>query len=274
MNPFRIKEEYGGNLVPCGKCYNCRRRLASSWSLRVVQENKVSTDALFLTLTYNDEHIPYSKKGFQTLKKQDVKDFMKRLRRYHPSDHKTLRYFTVGEYGGITKRPHYHILLFNAQIELIKKAWSLDGKEIGNIFYGLDVGEAAAGYCVKYISKICYIGKNQDIDDRQPNFRLMSKGLGKNYTDNPKIVQWHKNNPEQRTYVPLLDGKKAPMPRYYKQKIFDESEKEKIAYHFQMKANILTEQEVAEHGSNLPSYKAEQLMNGYRKMKININSKI
>jgi hypothetical protein len=273
MNPFQLNEDKGGHQVPCGKCFNCRRRLASSWSLRVVEENKVSTNAIFLTLTYNPEHLPYSSMGRPTLKKQDVKDFMKRLRRLHPQDHKTLRYFTVGEYGGKTQRPHYHLLLFNSNIELIQKAWSLKGREIGHIYIGHDVGEAAAGYCVKYISKICYIGTNQAIDTREPAFRLMSKGLGANYLTDKKI-QWHKNKPEERVYIPMLDGKKAPMPRYYKQKIYDEYEREKIAYHFQKKANILKDKEVAEHGDNLQSYKKEQLLNGYRKMTQNKNSKL
>jgi hypothetical protein len=272
MIPFKLKDQ--DVLVPCGKCYNCKRRLASSWSLRVVEESKLAHTAVFLTLTYNNENLPISKFGYHTLVKKDLQNFFKRLRKLHGSDHKTIRYFAVGEYGGHTKRPHYHIILFNANFIHVQSAWSLNGKEIGFVHYGFDVQEEAAGYTVKYISKTCYIGKNQQIDDRQPNFRLMSKGIGKNYFDNPKIVQWHKNNPTDRVYVPLKGGKKAPMPRYYKDKIFNESEKEKIAQHFQNNASISLQKEIEVHGFNHSSFKKQQYLDGNRKMLLNKNNKI
>jgi hypothetical protein len=75
---------------------------------------------IFLTLTYNDEHLPM----YGTLVKQDVQDFLKRLR-WHISPDK-LRYYVVGEYGttcpnhdikncpacGPIQRPHYHMIIF------------------------------------------------------------------------------------------------------------------------------------------------------------------
>jgi len=295
MIPFKLKD--ADALVPCGKCHNCKRRLASSWSLRVVEESKLAHSAVFLTLTYNNDHLPISKLGYQTLVKKDLQDFFKRLRKAHKADHKTLRYFAVGEYGGITKRPHYHIILFNANYLLVESAWSFQHiehqpkyhnktgrllksttkvktlKEIGYVHYGFDVHEEAAGYTVKYISKTCYIGKNQKIDDRQPNFRLMSKGIGKNYITE-KMTAWHKNNPTERVYVPLKGGKKAPMPRYYKDKIFNESEKEKIAQHFQNNASISLQKEIEEHGFNHSSFKKQQYLDGNRKMLLNKNNKI
>lgn len=271
MVPFKLKDQDA--LVPCGKCHNCKRRLASSWSLRVVEESKSAHTAVFLTLTYNNEHLPISKLGFRTLVKKDLQDFFKRLRKAHGADHKTLRYFAVGEYGSTTKRPHYHIILFNANYLLVQSAWSLNGKELGFVHYGFDVHEEAAGYTVKYISKTCYIGKNQQVDDRQPNFRLMSKGIGKNYITED-IKAWHKSDPTERVYVPLKGGKKAPMPRYYKEKIFDELEKEKIASHFQNNASISLQKEIQEHGFNHASFKKQQYLDGNRKMLLNKNNKI
>lgn len=271
MNPFKLKEENGGHLVPCGKCFNCRRRRVSAWSVRLVSEGESSWDSHFVTLTYDNDHLPLSEKGFPTLVKKDVQNFMKRLRKAHPPDHKKLSYYAVGEYGSVTKRPHYHIILFNANPLLIESAWSLGKKPIGNIHIG-QVTEASIGYSLKYISKICYIGKNEN-DDRQPNFSLMSKGLGKNYLT-PKMIQWHKNNPENRVYVPLLEGKKAPMPRYYKEKIFDESERERIAFHFAKLANSSLDLLISEHGDNYIYFKTQQYLNGLRKMHFNLNNKI
>ena len=59
---------------------------------------------------------------------------------------------------------------------------------------------------------------------------------------------------------------KAPLPRYYKQKIYDESEKEKISFHWKKKSDLLKDKEIAEHGDKLQSFKEEVYFNGNRKM--------
>jgi hypothetical protein len=42
------------------------------------------------------------------------------------------------------------------------------------------------------------------------------------------MINWHKNELEKRMYVPIKDGKKIAMPRYYKDKMYNEEEKGKI----------------------------------------------
>lgn len=49
------------------------------------------------------------------------------------------------------------------------------------------------------------------------------------------MQQWHKNDLENRMYVNTLDNKKASMPRYYKDKIYNQTERKKIAYAYQEK---------------------------------------
>jgi len=264
MNPFRLTEDNGGYLVPCGKCYNCKRRRTSSWSVRLVKEGDRSLSAHFLTLTYNTENVPLSSNGFMTLDKTDLQKFFKRLRKWHGKDTTPLKYYAVGEYGGKTKRPHYHILIFNANLEHFERSWSIDLKPLGQIHIGT-VSEASIGYTLKYICKDSQIPIHKN-DDRQKEFALMSKGLGSNYLTE-KMLEWHKNKPEERIYVPLKDGKKAPLPRYYKQKIYDESEKEKISFHWKKKSDLLKDKELAEHGDKLQSFKEEVYFNGNRKMK-------
>nr|QJB19837.1 MAG: replication initiator protein [Microvirus sp.] len=269
MNPFQLSEQNGGYKVPCGKCLNCKRRRASSWSVRLVKEGERSISAHFLTLTYDTEHVPISDKGFMTLDKTHLQKFFKRLRKCHGKNHKSIKYYAVGEYGGKTLRPHYHMVIFNADVHLFERSWALDNKTIGQIHVGT-ITEASIGYTLKYISKASKIPLHKN-DDRQKEFSLMSKGLGSNYLTK-NMLQWHKNNPEERVYVPLLDGKKAPLPRYYKEKIFDVYEKEKIAFHFQKKATLSQELLVKEHGNNLASFLAEQYLNGLRKMNATDNT--
>lgn len=165
--PITLKER--GVTVPCGKCPKCVARRVSAWSFRLMQEEKISESARFLTLTYATEHVPITDKGNLTLRKADVQKFLKRLRKRQSGNNvSNIKYYAVGEYGGRTKRPHYHIIMFNAKLELIQPSWDL-----GSIFYG-DVTGASVGYTLKYMSKQKR-KKHDRSDDREPEFALMSK---------------------------------------------------------------------------------------------------
>lgn len=62
--------------------------------------------SIFLTLTYDPDHLPRG----GTLVKRHVQLFFKSLRkRLHP---RKIRYFVCGEYGTTGNRPHYHALIF------------------------------------------------------------------------------------------------------------------------------------------------------------------
>lgn len=191
-----------------------------------MQEYKVSNSAQFLTLTYDTLKVPITNKGYMNLSKRDLQLFFKRLRKRHGKN-SNIRYYACGEYGSKTFRPHYHIILFNANRDFISPAWDL-----GHIHYG-DVNEASTGYTLKYINKEKRIPIHQN-DDRQKEFSLMSKGLGKNYISK-NMVKWHKNDLENRFYCALKDGKKIAMPRYYKDKIYTETERKRVAFFTRLK---------------------------------------
>lgn len=166
--------------VPCGKCPICRARRISQWSFRLMEQEKVSTSAHFITLTYATEHVPITGKGFMSIVKRDIQLFLKRLRKsHHPSEH-PIKYYAVGEYGGRTNRPHYHVIIFNADLDKIQPAWKL-----GQVHYGTVTG-ASIGYTLKYMSKKGRIPLRQN-DDRQKEFSLMSKDLVRVI---PKVITW------------------------------------------------------------------------------------
>lgn len=224
LTPFNVTNLKNEQVpVPCGKCMECKKRRVSAWSFRLMQEYKVSQSAYFITLTYDTAHVPITNHGFMSLSKRDVQLFFKRLRKAHGQT-SCIKYYAAGEYGEDTMRPHYHVILFNAKIEKISPAWGL-----GHVHYG-QVTEASVGYTLKYICKDSIIPLH-DRDDRQKEFPLMSKGLGKNYLTKAMIA-WHKASPD-RMYCNLLDGKKIAMPRYYKDKIYTDWERE-VALAYQM----------------------------------------
>lgn len=193
--------------VPCGKCPKCVKSKIHNWQFRLDQERKRSTSALFVTLTYSDENLTYSDAG-PTLVKKDFQNFMKRLRKLTPNK---LKYYAVGEYGSKTHRPHYHAIIFNLhEPKLIQNAWGL------GFTYSPPLSSGGISYVLKYISK-----PRQQITDKQPEFSLMSQGMGANYMT-PQVVKFHKSSPAH-AYV-VENGYKKSLPRYYKKKMFTESE--------------------------------------------------
>lgn len=95
--------------VNCGQCIGCRLERSRQWAARIMHESKSHEDCCFITLTYSDKYLPEG----QTLVKKDVQLFIKRLRKSLKG--KKISYFHCGEYGGITQRPHYHLILFGYQ---------------------------------------------------------------------------------------------------------------------------------------------------------------
>ena len=101
------KNPYIQDAVPfgCGQCLPCRVNKRRLWSNRIMLESMCHEDNAFVTLTYNEDNLP--EKG--NLVPKHLKDWQKRLR-YHANI--DLRFFSVGEYGDQTKRPHYHAAIF------------------------------------------------------------------------------------------------------------------------------------------------------------------
>jgi hypothetical protein len=267
QTPFHKKMEIvkgvetGYMPFPCGKCPACVRRRVSGWAFRLNKQSEQSNSAHFVTLTYNDEHIKKTKNGFETLVKKDVQDFFKRLRKLTKQK---ISYYAVGEYGDTGERPHYHIILFNANPKIVENAWKLNDITLGNVHFG-DVGDASVGYTLKYISKDKKIPQFNG-DDRQKEFALMSKGLGAGYlTEN--MVKWHtKGNIENKVYLPLKDGKKAAMPRYYKDKLYDKGQKFRIGVFMRAESQKQVEELENQYG-DLYNYKiAEETANDFRRM--------
>lgn len=221
---FSVIQLKNGASVPCGRCPKCVARRVSGWSFRLMQEEKVSTSAEFLTLTYATDHVPCiwnDERVLLNLYPDDLTLFFKRLRKAHPKGNRSIKYYAVGEYGGRTARPHYHILLFNAIRELIQPAWNM-----GEIFYGKVEG-ASIGYCLKYMSKDKKKQKHW-LAHRTGEFSRMSKGLGVSYLENEIMCNWHIKDMVNRMYCTTEQNVKIAMPRYYKNLLYLENERSAI----------------------------------------------
>lgn len=238
IHPITVKNPKGiGTLpAPCGACPGCRQQRAAAWAFRLQQEQKQHDKSIFVTLTYDEFHVKGSEYGLLTLDKRDLQTFFKRLRYYNPSG--GIRYYACGEYGGQTRRPHYHAIIFSAYEDDVARAWQL-----GNTHFG-EVNPRTISYVTKYLCKP-RIGKSDD-DDRQPEFALMSKGLGLNYLTDEMRAYHEKGS---KSFVTLPGGLKQALPRYYRDKVFTEAQREEINEQAYKKQNEALKKAVQEAGS-------------------------
>ena len=131
--------------IPCGHCIACRLNYAKQWADRCMLELKYHDKACWITLTYDDKHLPpceafidddgvISYSPVHPLCKRDLQLFFKRLRKKYPN--KKIRYFGCGEYGSDSMRPHYHVILYGVDFSEDREVWKI--KKLGeeyNVFY-------------------------------------------------------------------------------------------------------------------------------------------
>lgn len=217
FSPINIKDDTGNSpyryvQVPCGKCLECRKARSNSWAFRLEQEDKSSCSSLFTTLTYNDEHLHYADEN-PTLVKEHLQNFFRAIRK---RTRKKLKYYCCGEYGSTTLRPHYHAVMFGITQDDVVDNWKFGTPHFG------DVNGASIRYVTNYINK----SKGLNPDGVQPEFALMSKGLGKSYLTT-EMRTWHEQH--YANYVILPNGVRQALPRYYRDKIFTDSDKKYIS---------------------------------------------
>lgn len=203
--------------VPCGRCHECLHDYQQDWTLRLKAESKHLTCIPYVTLTYNNAHLPTLTDIDGTKKsvviKRHVQLFLKRLRKAVPDLAFNFKYFAVGEYGGNYNRSHYHLLLFSSHWKTIAQA----RKEVRNAWkdrHGRDIGfikvkqasDKSIHYLTKYLNKL----------DARPHFvkpfRLMSKGIGRKFFSE-RVVNFFLTT--FQNYI-KLDGRAYRLPRYYR----------------------------------------------------------
>lgn len=162
-----LEAKYGkGNVMalPCGKCINCRINYSRTWALRCVCEASLYDENWFLTLTYDDKNYP------GCAKLDDFQKFMKKLRKDHPG----VRYFCCCEKGEHTLRYHFHVILFNLHLDVVKclgkgpkGGYYYECKELetlwskGFILLG-DVNYTTCNYVAQYCLKKTYTDNHSD----------------------------------------------------------------------------------------------------------------
>lgn len=217
--------------VPCGKCEACVKNKSEDWFVRLKFQQKYSDFVWFVTLTYDDVHLPirFDENGtiFNDVKKDDIFLYHRRLRRNLSEKSANFKYYLTSEYGASengTKRPHYHAIYFDIvpeDLPQIEKSWQNGFVKID------DVNDNRIRYVTGYIIEKLFVPSG-----REPVFNLISKGIGAKYIDVMK--KWH-NDDLNRFYAPV-DGYKAVLPRYYRDKIYSPNMRKKHAEQCEVEA--------------------------------------
>lgn len=140
-----------GGAVPvgCGQCLPCRINRRRIWAARQYLESLCHDENCFVTLTYNDEHVPPS----GSLVPRDYQLFLKKFRHHLDKEGIRLRYVLCGEYGERSLRPHYHASFFGVGgwcSELVDKAWGHGFVQVAE--FNQATAQYVAGYVVKKLS--------------------------------------------------------------------------------------------------------------------------
>jgi len=212
--------------LPCGRCIGCRLEHSRQWALRMVHEAYMHSDNCFITLTYNDEHLPKD----QSLKLEHFQKFMKRLRKKYGNG---IKFYHCGEYGEDLGRPHYHAILFNHDFqdkvyfntindnkyyisESLDALWGMGFANITNVTFD------GCAYVARYVTKkingdlafehyLRYINKETgEYECRKPEYATMSRnpGIGK------RFLETYKNDIYPKDFI-TVRGKKMKPAKYY-----------------------------------------------------------
>lgn len=258
-NPTESLRKIGGFeflTIPCGHCIECRLKYSRHWATRCCLEASEHEHNYFLTLTYDDDHLPVDQflafdpatgevnglRQSSPLRPRDVQLFLKRLREAWSRKHgcEDIRFFLSGEYGSHTMRPHYHMIAFNLPIfDLVQYKKNFRGEilfnsaEIQELWsHGyVVIGEVtfdSAAYVARYILKKQTGPGSAGFYESQglfPEFSRMSRrpGLARQYYDREsgRIYQYDQ--------IILTDGnglpKKVKPPAYF-DRLYGEEEPE------------------------------------------------
>ena len=224
-NPPKL-EDMRLKYVPtkCGRCIECRKEKKRMWIARLSEEIRVDEKALFVTLTFNNTSLEYlSKETFgrnytknneelHLIVTKAVRRFLELIRKHTK---KSIKHWLITEKGEDFERIHLHGIIW-CDKKLLKH-W-----RYGYSYIGTFVNEQTINYITKYMLKVCekdktFIGKI-----------FTSKGIGETYVER----EGKKRNRYQEcktieTYR-TRKGIEVNLPQYYRLKIYNEEEREKL----------------------------------------------
>lgn len=219
--------------IACGQCKGCRLERVRQWAVRCTHEAQTHTKNCFLTLTYDDDHLPVDR----SLDASHWQYFAKRVRKYlkrtKPKHLQTFRFFHCGEYGDLNARPHYHACIFGQDFAedrvyhstakagetlyaspTVERLWGKGMHTIGELTF--DSAAYVAGYLMKKVTGERQYDHYEYNDDDgntfllKPEYTTMSRrpGIG------AKWIEKFMDDVYPRDEI-IINGHQARPPKFY-----------------------------------------------------------
>lgn len=214
--------------IGCQKCIECRKQKAREWNVRLHEEIRHSKNGIFVTLTLSNESftelsIGERAEGYELDNAIATKAVRRFLERWRKKYKKSVKHFLVTELGHQgTENIHLHGLIWtDHNPDEIKRIWQYGYSWLSTDNNGY-VNETTINYITKYITK-----PDQDHKEYKPII-LCSKGIGNGYlcrTDSKNNIYQKEKTKE---YYKTRQGKKLALPKYYRNKIYTEEQREKL----------------------------------------------
>ena len=203
--------------LPCGQCIGWRLERSRQWAMRCMHEAALYQRNCFVTLTYDDAHLPEGGK----LAYPHFQRFLRRLRKHFAPT--KVRFYMCGEYGGQLGRPHFHACLFGVDFDdkyywrtsqagsecyrsdALDRLWSRGYAELGQVTF------ESAAYIARYcVQKITGRDAKSHYGDLPPEFNHMSlkPGIGAGFFEK------YQSDIYPHDYV-VINGMEVKPPKYY-----------------------------------------------------------
>lgn len=222
-------------LIPCGRCLGCMVQRSQDWTVRCVHEASCWNANSFVTLTYDDEHLPFRgdlvHRDWQLFHKR-LLSHARRVARKAGVPFLGIPFYMCGQYVPDTGRPHFHGLLFGFQFaDLVRWKRNASGQWIyrsallerlwPNGFS--TVGEVSADSAA-YVARYCHVRTGPDfrkvyerIDSETGEIYRVRDEYARMSTRPAVAKAWFVANysdvfPRDRV---LLDGRFVKPPRVY-----------------------------------------------------------
>lgn len=243
-NPRKIIKNGEEITVKCGKCFTCLKQRASDWTIKLINESKYYNECSFITLTFDNEKL-YDRNGravkfganpnfIYNIRNSNeyFTKFMKRLRK--KLEPKKIKYYKIGEYGDIGKRPHYHVIIFGENFSFDRKECEVSKTRKTQYFSQTleDIwacGRTRIQDCnAKNIAYICQytqkkIKKYEKIEQGNGTLKEIDRYKPiQSFSNRSKMgVRWVRRNPQSITkgYLTDTDNHKYRVPNSYKENL-------------------------------------------------------
>lgn len=229
-NPPEVKD-YRTTKIPaaCGKCLECRKKKRRDWQVRLDYENRHNPmPGFFVTFTFAPEHwrrmVERNEKEngseqpyylwVNSVAGIGVRWWRERLRQ----DNIEFKYWLCPELGHKNGRMHLHGFVWLNDLNGLEH-WDYGWKKIKPII------DKSVAYATKYMFKI-----NPKHKEYIPRI-FCSKGIGEGYVWSYDARRHYFAEDKTNELYRTASGRMLPLPIYWRNKLFNEDEREKLWVH-------------------------------------------